>query len=82
MTEQMLISTLEKQGLTQSSPEGEKFNPEFHEAMSMVESADVPVDHIITVFQKGFQLNGRLVRAARVVVSRGTAEVKSIDEQA
>ena len=82
MTEEMLISALEKQGLTQILPEGEKFNPEFHEAMSMVESADVPADHVITVFQKGFQLNGRLVRPARVVVSRGTAEVKSIDEQA
>jgi molecular chaperone GrpE len=82
MTEDMLLSTLEKQGLTQITPEGEKFNPEFHEAMSMVESADVPADHVITVFQKGFNLNGRLVRPARVVVSRGTAEVKSIDEQA
>jgi molecular chaperone GrpE len=82
MTEEMLISTLEKQGLTQILPEGEKFNPEFHEAMAMVESSDVPTDHVITVFQKGFQLNGRLLRPARVVVSRGTAEVKSIDEQA
>lgn len=82
MTEEMLVNTLEKQGLTQVLAEGEKFNPEFHEAMSMVESAEVPADHIITVFQKGFQLNGRLVRPARVVVSRGTAEVKSIDEQA
>jgi len=82
MTEEMLMSTLEKQGLTQIFPEGEKFNPEFHEAISMVESPEVPADHVMTVFQKGFQLNGRLIRPARVVVSRGTADVKSIDEQA
>ena len=82
MTNKMLISTLEKQGLIQVHPHGEKFNPEFHEAMSMVESAEIAEDHVITVFQKGYQLNGRLVRPARVVVSRGQADVPSIDEQA
>ncbi|PCJ50936.1 MAG: nucleotide exchange factor GrpE [Gammaproteobacteria bacterium] len=82
MTCEMLISALERQGLKQIMAVGEKFNPELHEAMSMVESAEVPEDHVITVFQKGFQLNGRLARPARVVVSRGTADVKSIDEQA
>jgi len=82
MTTTMLINTLEKQGLIQVHPHGEKFNPEYHEAMSMVESPDIPEDHVITVFQKGYQLNGRLVRPARVVVSRGQAEVPSIDEQA
>ncbi len=82
MTTTMLINTLEKQGLIQVHPHGEKFNPEYHEAMSMVESPDIPEDHVITVFQKGYQLNGRLVRPARVVVSRGQAEVPSIDERA
>jgi len=82
MTTEMLINTLEKQGLIQVHPHGEKFNPEYHEAMSMLESQDIPADHVITVFQKGYQLNGRLIRPARVVVSRGGAEVPSIDEQA
>jgi len=82
MTTKMLISTLEKQGLIQVHPHGEKFNPEYHEAMSMIESGEVAADHVITVFQKGYQLNGRLVRPARVVVSRGQADVRSIDEQA
>ncbi len=82
MTTEMLINTLEKQGLIQVHPHGEKFNPEYHEAMSMIESKEIPADHVITVFQKGYQLKGRLVRPARVVVSRGEADVPSIDEQA
>ena len=82
MTNTMLINMLEKQGLIQVHPQGEKFNPEYHEAMSMVESAEIEADHVMTVFQKGYQLNGRLVRPARVVVSRGQADVPSIDEQA
>jgi molecular chaperone GrpE len=82
MTNKMLISTLEKQGLIQVHPMGEKFNPEQHEAMSMVESMDVAEDHVMTVFQKGYQLNGRLVRPARVVISRGHADIPSIDEKA
>lgn len=82
MTNKMLISTLEKQGLIQVHPMGEKFNPEYHEAMSMVENMDVAEDHVMTVFQKGYQLNGRLVRPARVVVSRGHADMPSIDEKA
>lgn len=81
MTTKMLISTLEKQGLIQVHPHGEKFNPEFHEAMSMIASAEVAADHVITVFQKGYQLNGRLVRPARVVVSRGQEEAPTIDEK-
>ena len=82
MTNKMLISTLEKQGLIQVHPMGEKFNPEYHEAMAMVESMDIAEDHVMTVFQKGYQLNGRLVRPARVVVSRGHADIPSIDEKA
>ncbi len=82
MTTNMLINTLEKQGLIQVHPHGEKFDPEYHEAMSMLESDEIAADHVITVFQKGYQLNGRLVRAARVIVSRGNADVPSIDEQA
>ena len=82
MTTKMLISTLEKQGLIQVHPHGEKFNPEYHEAMAMLESPDIAEDHVINVFQKGYQLNGRLVRPARVVVSRGQGDAPSIDEQA
>ncbi len=82
MTTKMFISTLEKQGLIQVHPAGEKFNPEYHEAMSMIESDEIEMDHVITVFQKGYQLNGRLVRPARVVISRGQADVPSIDENA
>ena len=81
MTVKMLIKTLETQGLIQVHPQGEKFNPEVHEAMSMIEHPEVAADHVIDVFQKGYQLNGRVVRPARVVVSRGTTEPPSIDEK-
>lgn len=82
MTNKMLINTLERQGLIQVHPQGEKFNPEYHEAMAMIESTEIAADHVITVFQKGYQLNGRLVRPARVVVSRGQEAVPAIDERA
>lgn len=52
-------------------PHGEPFNPEFHQAMSMVENSDVSPNTVIDVFQKGYTLNGRLVRPAMVVVAKG-----------
>ena len=72
MTTDMLIKSLEKQGMTQINPVGDKFDPQFHEAMTMVPSEDFPTDHVIDVFQKGYELNGRLIRPARVVVSQGS----------
>ncbi len=51
-------------------PTGEPFNPEFHQAMSMLPSADVEPNTVINVFQKGYVLNGRLIRPAMVVVAQ------------
>lgn len=51
-------------------PEGEPFNPEFHQAMSMVPNPDVEPNTVINVFQKGYTLHGRLVRPAMVVISK------------
>lgn len=82
MTTDMLIKSLEKQGMTQVNPVGEKFDPQFHEAMTMVPSEDFPADHVIDVFQKGYELNGRLIRPARVVVSQGNGSSPSIDTKA
>ena len=50
-------------------PEGEPFNPEHHQAMSMVPNPDVEPNTVLNVFQKGYLLNGRLVRPAMVVVA-------------
>ena len=51
------------------NPEGEPFDPQEHEAMSMQPSSDVEPGSVLTVFQKGYALNGRLLRPARVVVA-------------
>ncbi len=53
------------------NPEGEPFDPNLHQAMSMVENAEVEPNTVIAVMQKGYTLNGRLVRPAMVMVSKG-----------
>ncbi|NOQ64308.1 MAG: nucleotide exchange factor GrpE [Methyloprofundus sp.] len=54
-------------------PAGQPFDPAFHQAMSMVPSADVEPNHVLTVFQKGYVLNGRLIRPAMVMVAQAPA---------
>lgn len=70
LTQQSLLKILETHGVKQINPLNEPFNPQLHEAMSMVQNPDVKPNIIIEVFQKGYELNGRLVRPARVVVSK------------
>ncbi|HEX2667094.1 MAG TPA: nucleotide exchange factor GrpE [Gammaproteobacteria bacterium] len=71
MTLKLLATALERQGVKEVSPaKGEAFNPEFHEAMATQESAEVPADAVLTTVQKGYVLNGRLLRPARVLVAR------------
>ncbi|RRJ83338.1 nucleotide exchange factor GrpE [Aestuariirhabdus litorea] len=80
MTLNMFQSALGKYGVVAIEPVGEPFDPQLHEAMSMQESADVEPGTVIAAFQKGYSLNGRLVRPAMVVVSK--AAQSKIDEQA
>lgn len=68
-TLKQLAATLERFGVTEVDPLGEPFDPAVHEAMMMQPSADVEPGTVVTVFQKGYLLNGRLLRAARVVVA-------------
>ncbi len=70
LTMNMFIQVLEKQGLTQVDPVGEKFDPEQHQAISMVEDDNAESNTVISVMQKGFLLNDRLVRPAMVVVAK------------
>lgn len=81
MTLGLLASAMDKFEIVALNPEGEPFDPEFHQAMSMVPSPDVEPNTVITVIQKGYTLNGRLVRPAMVMVSQA-APAKPIDEQA
>jgi len=68
-TLKLLTATLERFGIVEVDPEGEPFDPEFHEAMTMQPSADAEPGSILTVIQKGYSLNGRLLRPARVIVA-------------
>jgi molecular chaperone GrpE len=69
-TLKLLHSTMEQFGVVELDPQGEPFDPEFHEAMTMQPSADVEPGSVLTVYQKGYTLNGRLLRPARVVVAQ------------
>ena len=65
----LLRAALEKHGVSEVDPEGERFNPELHEAMSMQPSTTAEPGSVLTVVQKGYELNGRLLRPARVIVA-------------
>lgn len=69
-TLQLLSKAFERAGIVSVEPLNQPFNPEFHEAMVTQESADHPANTVLQVIQKGYQLNGRLLRPARVIVSR------------
>jgi molecular chaperone GrpE len=68
MTEKILMQTLSKHGLERLEPEGAKFNPNEHEATFMAPQADKEDSTVFHVQQKGFKLNGRVLRAAKVGV--------------
>jgi len=70
MTLNMFISTLNKFNVEQIDPVGTPFDPQFHEAMSMVPNPDAEPNTVIAVMQKGYLLNGRLVRPAMVMVAK------------
>ena len=71
MTLNLFLTCLEKFNVEQINPQGETFNPEHHEAMSMVPAEGVEPNTVVTVVQKGYLLNGRLVRPAMVMVAKG-----------
>jgi molecular chaperone GrpE len=91
LTLKMLLSTMERFGIQAVHPEGEPFNPEYHQAMSMLESPEHAANTVMNVMQKGYTLNERLIRPAMVVVSKGVSataqeeaetEDANLDEQA
>ena len=69
-TLKQLQSAMEKFGITVVSPEGHPFDPELHEAMSVQESATAEPNTVLAVVQRGYLLNGRLLRPARVIVAK------------
>ncbi|WP_297474828.1 nucleotide exchange factor GrpE [uncultured Photobacterium sp.] len=73
LTLMTMTTTVGKFGLKVIDPQGEAFNPEFHQAMAMQESADFEPNTVMAVMQKGYELNGRVIRPAMVMVSKAAA---------
>lgn len=86
LTLKSFLNALQKYHIEPVDPQGEPFDPQLHQAMSQVENPDVEPNTVIAVMQKGYTLNGRLVRPAMVMVSKqasGAAGASgSIDEHA
>ena len=74
LTVKMFSDVMEKFNVERINPEGESFNPDFHQAMSMVPNAEMAPNTVMAVMQKGVSLNGRLIRPAMVVVSQAMPE--------
>lgn len=70
LTLKSLIDGLKRHQVAQIDPKGEPFDPQFHQAMTMVPNPDVEPNTVLDVFQKGYTLHGRLVRPAMVVVAK------------
>lgn len=76
LTLKLMDRAFQKFGVTLLDPKGQKFDPERHQAISMVDSEEVPLNHVVNVVQKGYLLNDRLLRPAMVVVRRTPAADK------
>lgn len=70
LTLKLLLDAIEKQGVEQIDPIGAIFDPQEHEAMSMQESPGALPNSVVAVFQKGYKLNDRVIRPARVIVAK------------
>ncbi|OYU89186.1 MAG: nucleotide exchange factor GrpE [Bradyrhizobiaceae bacterium PARB1] len=74
LTERSLLNALEKHGVKKIDPTGEKFDPNFHQAMYEVPDASVPVGTVVQVVQAGYTIGERVLRPALVGVSKGGAK--------
>ena len=81
LTERSLLNTLEKNGVKKFDPLGEKFNPNFQQAMYEVPDASVPSGTVVQVVQAGFMIGERVLRPALVGVSKGGAKAAPVSEQ-
>jgi molecular chaperone GrpE len=72
-TLKQLHRAFDKAGIKIIDPAGQPFDPAWHEAMVAQESAEQPANTVLSVIQKGYSLNGRLLRPARVIVSKAPA---------
>jgi molecular chaperone GrpE len=71
MTERSMLSTLERHGVRKLEPEGERFDPNFHQAMFEIPNAELPANTVVQVVQPGYSIGERVLRPAMVGVSKG-----------
>jgi molecular chaperone GrpE len=71
LTERAMLGALERHGVKKLTPEGEKFDPNFHQAMFEVPNPDVPANTVVQVVQPGYSIGERVLRPAMVGVSKG-----------
>ena len=71
LTMKLFLDALQKYDVDQIDPLDEPFDPQYHEAMSMQDVAGKPANTVVAVFQKGYRLSDRVIRPARVIVSKG-----------
>jgi len=74
LTERELLKALEKYGVKKFSPEGQKFDPNFHQAMFEMENPELPPGHVAQVMQAGYMIGERVLRPAMVGVSKAAAK--------
>lgn len=81
MTERAMLSTLERHGVTRIDPEGERFDPHFHQAMFEVENPDVAANTVVQVVQTGYVIGERVLRPAMVGVAKGGPKPAPAEQQ-
>jgi molecular chaperone GrpE len=81
LTERELLKALEKNGIRQFSPQGEKFDPNLHQAMFEVPDATVPAGSVVQVVQPGYMIGERMLRPALVGVSKGGPRVAPVSSK-
>lgn len=75
LTLKLFLDVLQKHDVEQINPQGDVFDPQEHEAMSMQDAPDALPNSVLMVFQKGYKLNDRIIRPARVIVAKGKPSV-------
>lgn len=75
LTERTMLSALERHGVKKLAPEGERFDPNFHQAMFEIPNPDVPANTVLQVVQPGYSIGERVLRPAMVGVSSGGPKV-------
>ncbi|MCP4998367.1 MAG: nucleotide exchange factor GrpE [Hyphomicrobiales bacterium] len=82
MTERAMLSTLERHGVKKLAPIGQKFDPNFHQAMFEVPNPDVPNNTVVEVVQEGFVIGERVLRPAMVGVAKGGPKQAAAEAEA